>query len=45
MPIISVRDNANNILKTNAKINTKTEKNKGDGSFSERMRAKLGLTF
>ena len=49
MPIISVRDNENNRWKRNAKKKTKktpknkqimTEKNKGDRSYSERVRAK-----
>ena len=43
MPIISVRDNENNSWKKNAKKKpkqTKTEKNKGNGSYSERMKAK-----
>ena len=40
MPIISFRDNENNIWKRNIK-KTKTEKNKGDGSYNETVRAKL----
>ena len=44
MPIISVRDNENNSWKRNAEKKqqkeTKTEKNKGDKSYSERVRAK-----
>ena len=42
MPIISVRDNENNRWKRNAKTNkqTKTKKNKGGRSYSERVRAK-----
>ena len=41
MSIISVRDNENNRWKRNAeKKKTKTEKNKGDKSYSERVRAK-----
>ena len=41
MPIISVNDNKNNRWKRNAEKNpTKTEKNKGDKSYSERVRAK-----
>ena len=40
MPIISVRDNENNRWKRNAEKKTKTEKNKGDKSYSERVRAK-----
>ena len=40
MLIISVRDNENNRWNRNAKKNKKTEKNKGDRSHSERMRAK-----
>ena len=38
MSIISVRDYENNKSKRNAK--TKTDKNKGDTSYSERVRAK-----
>ena len=44
MPIISVRDNENDRWKRNAKKKqkkkTNTEKNKGDKSYSERVRAK-----
>ena len=41
MPIITVRDNENNRWKRNADKNkTETEKNKGDESYSERVRAK-----
>ena len=40
MPIISVRDNENNRWKRNAgKKKTKTKKNKGGKSYSERVRA------
>ena len=38
MSIISVRDDENNKSKRNAK--TKTEKNKGGTSYSEKVRAK-----
>ena len=44
MSRISVRDNENNRWQRNAnkqtKKNTKTEKNKGDKSYSKRVRAK-----
>ena len=42
MSIIKVRDNENNRRKRNAKNiqKTKTEKNKKDGSYSERVKAK-----
>ena len=41
MPIISARDNENNEWKRKAKTKkTKTEKNKGGKSYSERVRAK-----
>ena len=42
MLIISVRDNEDNRWKRNAKqkTTTKTKKNKGDGSYSERVIAK-----
>ena len=40
MLIISVRDNENNRWKRNANRKTKTEKNKGNKSYSERVRAK-----
>ena len=42
MPIISVRDNENNRWKINAKKKKKAkkEKNKGDRSYIERVRAK-----
>ena len=39
MPIISVRDNENNRWKRNPEKKTKTEKNKGDKSYSETVRA------
>ena len=40
MPIISVRDNENNRWKKNEKKQqTKTEKNKADRRYSERVRA------
>ena len=40
MPIISVRDNENNRWKKNEKKKqTKTEKNKADRRYSERVRA------
>ena len=39
MPIISVRNNENKRWKRNAE-KKKTEKNKGDKSYSERVRAK-----
>ena len=39
MPIISVRNNKNNRWKRNA-VQKKTEKNKGDRSYSEMVRAK-----
>ena len=37
MPIISVQDNENNRWKRNAEKKTKTEKNKGDKSYCERV--------
>ena len=40
MPIISVRDNENSRGKRNAEKKTKTEKNKEDKNYSERVRAK-----
>ena len=40
MPIISVEDNENKRWKRNANKKIKTEKNKGDKSYSERMREK-----
>ena len=40
MPIISVRDNESNRWKKNAEKKIKTEKNKGDKCYSERVRAK-----
>ena len=39
MPIIRVRDNENNRWNRNAK-KTKTENNKGDKNYTERVRAK-----
>ena len=40
MPIISVRVNENNRWKRNAGKKAKTQKNKGNKSYSERVRAK-----
>ena len=40
MPINSVTDNENNRSKRIAEKKGKTEKNKGDKSYSERVRAK-----
>ena len=43
MPIISVRDNENSRGKRNAEKKTKTEKNKEDKNYSERVRVKFEL--